>query len=109
MQQYWYGTLRPVFFKLTLDNVAVTGQTFAAGDVMLGIDGAAGIDISADCTETAFGYGWYKWTPSSGAHTSGMILLINVADLTVTPVFSENGIQVMTGGHIDAFLDAAGT
>ena len=109
MQDYWYGDILPVYFKLTLSGEAVTGHTFAAGDVMIGIDGATGIDISADCTETAFGYGWYKWTPSDTAHTTGMIILWNVKDLDVTPLYDENAGQLMTGGNKNAFKNAGQT
>lgn len=108
-QDYWYGDILPVYFKLTKDGAAVIGAVFAAGDVMIGIDGATGIDISADCAETDFGYGWYKWTPSSTVHTSGITVLWNVADLTVTPLFDDNAGQLITGGNKNAYKNAGQT
>lgn len=101
---YRYGTLKPVYFKVTLSNTGVTGLTFDAADVQLSIDDGAAINIGAECTEATLALGWYKWTPSIASRTQGEQLLINVKD-NAGSAFDENGLVILTGGHSSAYYD----
>lgn len=103
-QLHRYGSVDPIYFKLTLNGVAVTGITFDAADVKLGLDGGTAANIGTACTETTFGLGWYKWTPASTANTQCKTGIINVKD-NVGSAFDENGIIFITGGNAAAQYD----
>lgn len=98
---YTYGTTDPIYFKLTLSGVAVTGVNFDAADVKLSKDGGAFANIGADCAETTGGLGWYSWTPASVSDTQCNVIIINVKD-NVGSAFDENGIVMATGGNASA-------
>ena len=94
-----YGNLDPIPFKITKNGAAVPGLTFSANDIQLSVDGAAGTDISSECTETTLGLGWYQWQPTSAAQTqANYYIIINVKEVVGTN-FDENGISLATGGH----------
>ena len=98
-----YGNLDPIPFKLTKNGVAVTGMApFSANDIQLSVDGAVGIDISGECSETAFGNGWYEWQPTSAAQTQAQYyIIINIKEVLGTN-FDENGLSLATGGDANA-------
>ena len=101
IQQQVYANTDPIYFKLTKNGVGVTGQApFSAGDIFACVDGGAGTDISANVTETTFGYGWYVWTPTAG-QTTGLVIIINIAEAVGTN-FDENGMSIVTGGNSSA-------
>ena len=101
-QLFTYGSTQPVYFKLTLSGVAVTGVTFQAADVQLSKDGAAFANIGTACTEV--GLGWYKWTPAAAANTQCKTAIINIKDV-IGSLFDENALLLVTGGSASALYD----
>jgi len=101
MQLTKYGSINPIYFKLTLSGVAVTGVVFDAADVKLSQDGAAAINIGTECTETTFAGGWYKWTPSVTSRTQCKTGILNIKD-NIGTLWDENGLIFITGGHASA-------
>jgi hypothetical protein len=94
-----YGSLDPIYFKVTKNGVGVTGQApFSTGDIQLSIDGGTFSNIDTEVTEV--GLGWYKWTPT-GTETQGQVLIINVKEVVGTN-FDENGLVIATGGNASA-------
>ena len=105
INQYRYANTDPIYFKLTKNGAAVVAYTFSALDVQTKIgDGTTTnwVDISTEITDE--GLGWYQWTPTSAARTTGKVILINVKDAVGTD-FDENGLSIITGGDPAAMLN----
>jgi len=100
-QLYRYGAVEPVYFKITLSAVAVTGLTLGSTDFTISKDGAGFSSIGLEVTEV--GKGVYKWTPSAATQTQAKVVLLNLADV-VGSEFDENLIILITGGDSSAFL-----
>lgn len=99
MTPWRYGSTNKVYFKLTLNKVAVEGITFDAADVKISIDGGAFANIGTECSETTGGLGWYAWQPASAAQTQGKTIIGNIKD-DVGAAFDENAFQLITGGSV---------
>ena len=105
INQYRYANTDPIYFKLTKNGAAILAYTFSANDVQakIGNGTATGwVDISTAITEE--GLGWYQWTPTSAAQTTGKVIIINVKDAVGTD-FDENGLSIITGGDELAMLN----
>ena len=108
MQLYVYGTVEPIYFKLSLNGVGQSGIALADDDVHLYINGIIyGVDLGEIGTECAYVTGTngiYRWQPILPAQTQGKILILDIKDADAGGLFDENMIQIMTGGNINAFL-----
>jgi hypothetical protein len=95
---YRTGSVKPVYFKITLNGVGVSGLTLQAADIKLSLDDATAVNIGGEVTEATIGLGWYKWTPASSARTTGDIVVVNVKDDDAGGEFDENGFVLHFGG-----------
>lgn len=102
---YTYGSTDPIYFKVTLAGVGVTGLTFQDADIELSKDGGNWASINADTTvvevEAAAGYGVYKWTPQAASETQCEVMVLNIKD-AVGSAFDENCLIISTGGNASA-------
>lgn len=102
---YSYGTTDPIYFKVTLSNVGVSGLTFQDADIELSKDGGNWASISASTTvvevEAAAGYGVYKWTPQAASETQCEVMILNIKDASGS-AFDENCLIIATGNHPSA-------
>lgn len=98
-----YGSQEPIYFKVTLNGVGVTGLTLANDDIKLSQDGAAFTNIGTACSEV--GMGVYKWTPAAGSNTQCGVMVINIKDAS-GGAFDENCLIIATGGDASARFDA---
>ena len=102
---YTYGTTDPIYFKVTLNGVGVSGLTFQDADIKLSKDGANWASITASANveevEAAAGYGVYKWTPAIAAETQAEVIILNIKD-AVGSEFDENCLIISTGGNANA-------
>lgn len=107
---YRYGATDPVYFKITKDRVGVSGLTLEAQDVRMFASQAGGdsdpISIGNYCSETTFGYGWYKFTPPSPPLylTEAKQIIVNVKD-NVGTAFDEDSFILLTAGDQSALFD----
>ncbi|HFD86860.1 MAG TPA: hypothetical protein ENJ35_04195 [Gammaproteobacteria bacterium] len=100
---YEYGSLDPIYFKLTLNGVGVE-PGFQDADVKLFHDGVFIDNIGADIGMAAIGGGGtgiYSWTPAAGQTDAGVII-INIKDDSGGGAFDENCLIIATGGHTSA-------
>ena len=102
---YLYGSTDPIYFKVTLAGVGVSGLTFQDADIELSKDGGNWASINADTTvvevESAAGYGVYKWTPQAASETQAGVLILNIKDASGS-AFDENCLIIATGGNASA-------
>ena len=98
---YEYGSQEPIFFKVTLNGVGVTGLTFQDADIELSKSGAAFGTINADESVTEIDHGVYKWTPENASETQTEVIILNIKDAVGTE-FDENCLIIATGGHASA-------
>lgn len=100
-----YGSVDPIFFKVTLDGVGVSGLTFQDADIQLSKSGANWETITASTSvvevEAAAGYGIYAWTPTSGTQTQTEVIILNIKD-SLGSAFDENCLIIATGGNANA-------
>ena len=99
---YRYGTTEPIYFKVTLNGVGVTGLTLASEDVKVSKDGAAFANVGTACAEV--GLGVYKWTPAASSWSQCGVMVINIKDASGS-AFDENCLIVATGGDTAARFD----
>lgn len=104
--QYVYGAVKSIPFKLTKSNVAVTGlvygTTLAYADVQISIDSGAWVNANTLGSIAEIGLGWYKFTPTdSSVMVASDHIIINIADVS-GGVFDENGDVEYTGGNAGA-------
>ena len=108
INQYRYANTDPIYFKLTKNGEAVgdkTGYAFSALDVQTKIgDGTITNWVDISTAITYEGLGWYQWTPTAAAQTTGKVILINIKDAVGTD-FDENGLSIITGGDPAAMLN----
>jgi len=102
-QLYRYGQQKPVYFKITLTGVGVTGLTLDNADMELSKDGGAFANMGTEVSEV--GRGVYMWTPTSAAQTQAQSLVLDLKD-NIGSAFDENCVILITGGDPSAFLDA---
>jgi hypothetical protein len=101
---YRYGTQSPIYFKVTLNGVGVTGLTFAADDIKLYQDGVFTLNIGTACNNEVAG-GIYYWSPGAVGHTQCEVMQINIIQVTGS-TFDENCLIIATGGDASARFDA---
>ena len=101
-----WGSLDPIYFKVTKDGAGVTGLTFDDADIELSKDGNNWAGVSASTTvvevEAAALYGVYKWTPA-GQETEAEVIILNIKEASGT-LFDENCLIIQTGGDSNARL-----
>jgi hypothetical protein len=101
-----YGSQAPIYFKITLSGLGVTGLTFLSADIQVSKDGAAFANIGTACNNEA-GNGVYSWIPAAGSWTQCEVMAINIkATTTNIGAFDENCLIIQTGGDASARLDA---
>ena len=102
---YVYGSQDPIYFKVTLNGVGVSGLTFQDADIELSKDGGNWASINADTSvveiESGAGYGVYKWTPENAADSQCEVMILNIKDAAGS-AFDENCLIIATGGHASA-------
>jgi hypothetical protein len=101
---YNYGTIDPIYFKITLNGVGVN-PTLATGDVILTNDGGATTeDIYDECTaiDGTNLVGIFEWQPTLAAQTQGEVVILNIKDVSAGGAFDENCLILSTGGNTSA-------
>lgn len=96
-----YGSLAPIYFKVTLNGAGVPSLTFDAADIKVATctDATPNPSFTNIGTEVSYlGEGIYYWTPT-GTATQGEILVISIRDTAGGPLFDENCLIIQTGGH----------
>jgi len=112
---YTYGSVDPIYFKITLNGDGVPNLTLQDADVSMSLtnsgtpEGAAWSNIGDEVDELVgsdSGRGWYYWTPAAGPdYTQGEVIIINIKDDSEGGAFDENGLVIVTGGHASARFD----